>query len=159
MGARVPGARETPADPLGAYRGWAPLNTPPATHKAEPARFGSLAALTCWSLGAAPGARGGSGALVWTSARTAPLRLASSLWLGSPRGCLVRGPSMGGWGLLPPLSWQTKTGPSTWALPLAKAFRAPTPTHAMPRWVNPHLQIHQVVPACLPFDRALHICI
>ena len=92
---RVPGAQDTAAHPLGACRGCAPLNTPSAPRRGLP--IWSLAALTCSSLllGAAPGARRGSGALVWTSARTAPRRL-SSLWLSSPWGCIVWGPEDGG---------------------------------------------------------------
>lgn len=92
---RVPGAQDTAAHPLGACRGCAPLNTPSAPRRGLP--IWSLAALTCSSLllGAAPGARRGSGALVWTSARTAPRRL-PSLWLSSPWGCIVWGPEDGG---------------------------------------------------------------
>ena len=55
----------------------------------------SVTYTTAHLLGAAPGARRGSGALVWTSARTAPRRL-SSLWLSSPWGCIVWGPEDGG---------------------------------------------------------------
>lgn len=108
---RVPGAQDTAAHPLGACRGCAPLNTPSAPRRGLP--IWSLAALTCSSLlGAAPGARRGSGALVWTSARTAPLRL-SSLWLSSPWGCIVWGPEDGGLSFPHSLSGKTKKGPAT----------------------------------------------
>lgn len=165
---RVPGAQDTAAHPLGACRGCAPLNTPSAPRRGLP--IWSLAALTCSSLllGAAPGARRGSGALVWTSARTAPRRL-SSLWLSSPWGCIVWGPEDGGLSFPHSLSGKTKKGPATWQLTLAlsrshsrsrslslsRPFGVQRPTSTGPRPGNPSLHIRQGVPACFLLDRAL----
>lgn len=166
---RVPGAQDTAAHPLGACRGCAPLNTPSAPRRGLP--IWSLAALTCSSLllGAAPGARRGSGALVWTSARTAPRRL-SSLWLSSPWGCIVWGPEDGGLSF-PPRSQERPRralprGNSlsrslalalarSRSLSLSRPFGVQRPTSTRPRSGNPSLHIRQGVPACFLLDRAL----
>ena len=89
LGAKRPRGPENNHDPLGACCGGHP------THPQAP-----LWACTC-SHGAAPGATRSSGALVWTSALTAPPRLSSWLRCSSHLG--LHGPwPIRWWGCLPP---------------------------------------------------------
>ena len=99
-------------------------------------------AYTC-SLGAAPGSRRYSGAILWTSALIATLRFFSSFWLSSPWGCI---------GLRQYAGWFTSStfvkyieGPFKVGYFSHKGFRALSPNYPMPCHSNYHLLTHHIL--------------